>query len=58
VREPVRDERREADVLAWARSRADALGLTPETAEKLVRLLVEEAVATQVRDRGEPGAAD
>jgi 3-deoxy-7-phosphoheptulonate synthase len=58
VREPVRDERREADVLAWARGRADALGLTPETAEKLVRLLVEEAVATQVRDRGEAGAAD
>ncbi|HEY7530143.1 MAG TPA: 3-deoxy-7-phosphoheptulonate synthase [Gemmatimonadota bacterium] len=56
AREPVRDERREAEVIAWARGAADGLGLTAETAEGLIRLLVEEAVASQTRDRAEAPA--
>jgi chorismate mutase len=43
-------------VIAWARGAADGLGLTAETAEGLIRLLVEEAVASQARDRAEAPA--
>jgi 3-deoxy-7-phosphoheptulonate synthase len=44
----VQDPRQETLVLASARERALALGLSPGTAEKLVSLLIEEAVALQL----------
>ncbi len=45
--QPVQDRRQEALVLASARQRASELGLTPETAAKLIALHIEEAVTLQ-----------
>jgi chorismate mutase len=55
TRQPVQDARQEALVLAAARERARDLGLSPETAEGIVRLLIEDAVATQLEEQGVAG---
>ncbi len=49
--QPVQDHRQETRVLASARERARELGLSPGTAEKLIALLIEEAVALQLNEQ-------
>jgi 3-deoxy-7-phosphoheptulonate synthase len=51
ARQPVQDAQQEALVLAAARERAAELGLSPAIAEKLIALLIEEAVATQLEEQ-------
>jgi 3-deoxy-7-phosphoheptulonate synthase len=45
--QPVQDRRQEALVLASARERALEVGLSPEAAEKLIAVLIQEAVTLQ-----------
>jgi 3-deoxy-7-phosphoheptulonate synthase len=56
--QPVQDPRQEALVVASARERARELGLSPETAERLVALLIEEAVASQLDAQEAPAGTD
>lgn len=46
-----RDFRREREVLLQARNRADQVGISPDLAESLLRLLIRSSLATQERSR-------
>ena len=48
--QPVHDPEREARVLAAARQHAAEAGLAPDVAERLLLVLVNEALARQVRE--------
>ena len=52
--QPVQDPRQEARVLALARERAEALGLSAGTAERLIAILIEEAVTLQRSEQRAP----
>ncbi|HEY6452319.1 MAG TPA: bifunctional chorismate mutase/prephenate dehydrogenase [Steroidobacteraceae bacterium] len=48
---PTRDYRREREVLLGARTRAEQLGISPEVAETVMRLLIRSSLTTQERAR-------
>jgi 3-deoxy-7-phosphoheptulonate synthase len=52
--QPVQDPRQEARVLALARERAEAVGLSTRTAERLIAILIEEAVTLQRSEQRAP----